>query len=95
MGGDGDFTALRGRQMKPCRCFPLGAQLGEAACLYSPSPSCPLSAERLEGEPGVCQGLPFPPLAKKIAVPRPCPCQGLAPYLQSSTAKKLPFRERK
>lgn len=88
MGGDGDFTALRGRQMKSCRCFPRGAQLGESACPYPPSPSCPLSAERL----GV---VPFPLLAKRIAVPRPCPCQGLAPYLQSSTAKKLPFRERK
>lgn len=91
MGGDGDFTALRGRQMKSCRCFPLGAQLGEAACPYPPSPSCPLSAESLGAVPGVA----FPPLAKQIAVPRPCPCQGLGPYLQSSTAKKLPFRERK
>jgi len=45
VGGDGDFTALRGRLMKSCCCSPLGAQLGEAACPYPPSPSRPPSAE--------------------------------------------------
>lgn len=50
VGGDGDFTALRGRLMKSCCCSPLGAQLGEAAGPYAPSPSRPPSAERLVGK---------------------------------------------
>lgn len=88
MGGDGDFTALRGRLMKSCCCSPLGAQLGEADCPYPLSPSCPLAVGRLVGNQ---EGLPFPAQDEQSLVLRPYPSQGLAPPLQSSPAEKMLF----
>lgn len=91
MGGDGDFTALRGRQMKSCRCFPLGTQLGEAACPYSPSPSCPQSAERLGAGPGA--SLPTAGQTNRGAETLPLPGAGSLSAKQH--CQKLPFRKRK
>lgn len=92
VGGDGDFTALRGRLMKSCCCSPLSLEKPPVLIHLLP---LVLRQQRGWWASRRCWGLPLLLLAKQSPVLRPYPCQGLAPRLQSSVAKKMLFREKK
>lgn len=73
VGGDGNFTALRGRLMKSCCCSPLRAQLREAAFSLSSS-VCGEAGGQTRGVPGPSS--PTAGQAKRGAETLPLPRTG-------------------